>query len=70
MGVPAALAAATAGFALAHAPGRPGAVPLHLVTGASFAAAFAVTGSLAAAVGAHATYNVLLASSAPPRAGP
>ena len=62
LGWPVALAVSTAGFALAHA-GWQGArgVAVHLVTGATFGAVFLCTGSLAAAVLAHAGYNVLVA---------
>jgi membrane protease YdiL (CAAX protease family) len=57
-GPAAALAATTAGFALAHrTQGRAGAV--HVVTGAGFGGAFLVAG-LAAAVSAHVAYNVLV----------
>jgi membrane protease YdiL (CAAX protease family) len=60
-GIPAAAAASTAGFALAHARplGRRG-VAVHLATGAAFAGV-CVAVSLAAAVAAHCAYNVLVA---------
>lgn len=47
----------TAAFALAHG----GAWPVHLLTGAVFGALYLATGSLAAAVAAHAAYNLLIA---------
>ncbi len=48
-------------FALAHRyfQGLPG-VAVHTFTGTAFASSFLATGSLAAAVGAHATYNTLV----------
>jgi ABC-2 type transport system ATP-binding protein len=54
------LVLSTVAFATAHvfALGRRAAV--HLVTGAIFGATYVVTGSLAAAVASHATYNVLV----------
>jgi ABC-2 type transport system ATP-binding protein len=62
IGVLPALGVSTACFALAHAgsQGRRG-VAVHLVTGAAFGAVFLVTGRLAAAVAAHAGYNLLVA---------
>jgi ABC-2 type transport system ATP-binding protein len=62
IGWPAALVVSTVGFALAHAgwQGLRG-VAVHLLTGATFGAVFVGTGSLAAAVLAHAGYNVLVA---------
>jgi ABC-2 type transport system ATP-binding protein len=61
IGAPAALGVSTACFALAHAgwQGRRG-VAVHLVTGSSFGAVFLATGRLAAAVAAHAGYNLLV----------
>ncbi|MDQ3823283.1 MAG: ATP-binding cassette domain-containing protein, partial [Actinomycetota bacterium] len=57
-----ALAVATCCFALAHAgwQGRRG-VAVHLLTGATFGGVFLVSGSLAAAIGAHVAYNLLVA---------
>ncbi|MDQ7849721.1 MAG: ATP-binding cassette domain-containing protein [Armatimonadota bacterium] len=48
-------------FALAHRyfQGLPG-VAVHAFTGTAFASSFLATGSLAAAVGAHAAYNTLV----------
>lgn len=54
----AALATTTIAFALAH--GR--SASHHLLTGAAFGALFLVTGSLAAAWSAHATYNLSVAA--------
>jgi ABC-2 type transport system ATP-binding protein len=61
-GAVSALAASTVCFALAHAgwQGRRG-VAVHLVTGAAFGVVFLATGRLAAAVGAHVAYNLLVA---------
>jgi ABC-2 type transport system ATP-binding protein len=56
VGVLAALAVSTLGFALAHRA-RPA---LHLGTGATFGCLYLATGALAAAVTAHWTYNTLL----------
>lgn len=52
---------AVLGFALAHRylQGLPG-VAVHAFTGTAFASSFLATGSLAAAVGAHAAYNTLV----------
>ena len=56
-----AFAASTAGFALAHAGPQGGrAVVVHTLTGGVFGAVFVVTGSLLAAVAAHAGYNLLV----------
>jgi membrane protease YdiL (CAAX protease family) len=58
LGVLGALGATSAGFAFAHRhQGRGGGV--HLVTGGVFGAAFVCAG-LAAAIAAHASYNVLV----------
>lgn len=56
-----ALVASTAGFAAAHmgAQGRRGAA-VHLVTGTVFGTVFLSTGSLLAAISAHASYNLLV----------
>lgn len=61
IGTSSALAASTMGFALAHLRGqhRRG-VAVHLVTGAVFGGVFVATGSIVAAIAAHATYNVLV----------
>jgi ABC-2 type transport system ATP-binding protein len=61
-GVGLALAVTTAGFAATHAPafGLRGAAT-HVVTGGAFGGLVAATGSLSAAVSAHATYNALFA---------
>jgi ABC-2 type transport system ATP-binding protein len=58
----AALGVSTACFALTHArtQGLRG-VAVHLVTGAAFGTVFLATGRLAAAVAAHAAYNLLVA---------
>lgn len=53
-----ALAVSSAGFAVVH----PRARLLHLVTGASFGGVYLATGSLAASIGAHWTYNSLVGS--------
>jgi membrane protease YdiL (CAAX protease family) len=53
----AAVAASAVGFALFHRARR----GTHLVTGAAFGAVYVATGSLAAAVAAHWTYNALVA---------
>jgi membrane protease YdiL (CAAX protease family) len=57
-GVVPALAASTLGFALLHRA-RPA---LHLGTGGVFGALYVSTGTLAACVAAHWTYNVLVAA--------
>lgn len=56
-----ALVVSTAGFAAAHMPaqGRRGAA-VHLVTGTVFGTVFLSTGSLLAAISAHASYNLLV----------
>lgn len=59
VGVVAALAITTAGFALAHRY-RPRA-RIHLFTGVTFGSAFAC-GGLAAAIAAHSAYNLLVES--------
>jgi membrane protease YdiL (CAAX protease family) len=53
-----AVAASAVGFALFHRARR----RTHLVTGASFGAVYVGTGSLAAAIAAHWTYNTLVAA--------
>jgi ABC-2 type transport system ATP-binding protein len=57
-----ALAASTLCFALVHVgwQGRRG-VAVHLLTGSVFGGVFLASGSLAAAVGAHVAYNLLVA---------
>ena len=61
VGAGGALVVSTAGFAAAHirAQGRRGAA-VHLVTGTVFGTVFLSTGSLLAAVSAHASYNLLV----------
>ena len=54
-----ALAASSAGFAIWHWPSLRRRCAVHLVTGAAFGAAFLV-GGLAAAILAHALYNLLV----------
>ena len=58
LGTPAAFLATVALFALAHRPSQGRFWIVHLATGATFTAVFALSGSLGAAVAAHATYNV------------
>ena len=58
-GVPIALAISTLGFACMHSDNR----RTHLVTGATFGAAYLASGQIIAAVLAHATYNTLLSES-------
>jgi membrane protease YdiL (CAAX protease family) len=60
-GVLLALVVSTVAFALAHR----GRVGLHLVTGGVFGAVYIATGFLAAAIGAHWTYNELVARARP-----
>ena len=61
VGMPGAFAASTAAFAVAHAGPRPGrTVAVHACTGAIFGVVFLATGSLFAAVAAHAGYNLLV----------
>lgn len=54
----AALAASSAGFAVAHRRAR----PLHAVTGATFGTLYLATGALAASIAAHWAYNALVGS--------
>ena len=54
----AALAASSAGFAVAH----PRARPLHAATGATFGVVYLATGVLVASVAAHWVYNALVSS--------
>ncbi len=58
LGAPAALAASSLAFALAHRRGR----PFQLATGAVFGGLYLATGSLAASVVAHWTFNLLVAA--------
>ncbi len=55
-----ALAASTCLFAAAHVNRLGPRAAQHLVTGAVFGLAYLVTGRLAAAIGAHAAYNILI----------
>jgi membrane protease YdiL (CAAX protease family) len=63
LGPVAALSLSSLGFALMHWR-QAGAQSLrvHLVTGGAFGAAFLLTGTLAAAIVAHASYNLLVAA--------
>lgn len=58
VGAGGALGLSSAGFAVSHAGQAPRAVLVHLATGATFGGVFLATGSVAAAIVAHATYNV------------
>ena len=60
IGTVAAFAATVSLFAIAHRPRQGSLWIVHVVTGAIFTTLFATTGSLAAAIAAHATYNVLV----------
>ncbi len=60
VGVVPAYCASTAGFAFGHRAGPSGTL-VHLLTGATFGGLYLATGSLLAAIAAHATYNVLVA---------
>ena len=61
-GPAAALALSSLAFACAHARWQGArALAVHLVTGATFGGLFVVTGSLLAAISAHAAYSVLVA---------
>jgi membrane protease YdiL (CAAX protease family) len=60
-GASTAVTISTIGFAAAHLGRTPvHALPVHLVTGSAFASAYLATGRLAAAVAAHAVYNLLV----------
>jgi ABC-2 type transport system ATP-binding protein len=59
-GVGPALGLSTAAFALSHYRAQSWRMVVHLATGAAFGGLFYVSGSLLAAVAAHATYNVLI----------
>ena len=59
LGSPAAIALSSAGFAAWHAPDLCRRSAVHALTGLGFGGAFLV-GGLGAAIGAHATYNVLV----------
>lgn len=65
-----ALAATTAGFAIAHAGRGRRAIAVHLATGAVFGGVYLATASFAAAATAHASYNLgaLLAAESEARA--
>jgi ABC-2 type transport system ATP-binding protein len=69
VGVAAALAVSSAAFALTHYPaqGRRGAA-VHLLTGAGFGLTFVFVGGIAAAIAAHAAYNLLATSAGAPAA--
>lgn len=70
VGASSALALSSAGFALAHARGqhRRG-VAVHLATGAVFGGVFLATGSILAAIAAHAAYNLLVLLAVEPATG-
>lgn len=53
--------ASTVGFAFSHAGAGLRSVGVHLLTGGAFGFLYAATGSLAAAVVAHAVYNSMIA---------
>jgi ABC-2 type transport system ATP-binding protein len=55
-----ALALSSVGFALAHANVLGRRKLVHVATGAVFGSLYLLTGRLAGAIGAHATYNVLI----------
>ena len=55
-----ALVLSTVAFAAAHASSQGRHAAAHLLTGTVFGATYVVTGSLAAAIGSHAAYNVLI----------
>lgn len=55
-----ALVLTTVAFASAHASSQGRHATVHLLTGSVFGASYVVTGSLTAAIGSHATYNVLV----------
>jgi ABC-2 type transport system ATP-binding protein len=62
IGVPAAFLVSTLGFAVVHGRWQGGrGVAVHVMTGSVFGGIFLVTGSLAAAIAAHVTYNLLIA---------
>jgi membrane protease YdiL (CAAX protease family) len=65
-GPAAGLALVTIAFALAHWPGQGPRAAVHLVTGSAFGGVFLVTGSFAAAVAAHGSYNALIAANRRP----
>jgi membrane protease YdiL (CAAX protease family) len=60
--LPAGAVAALAFSSIAFAAAHPRARPLHTLTGATFGVLYLLTGSLAASVAAHWTYNALVAS--------
>ena len=63
VGRPLALTLSTLLFAAVHVRGQGRAAAAHLWTGLTFGLAYLVTGRLAAAIVAHATYNVLVGAS-------
>lgn len=65
VGAPAAVAAATALFALAHRDRA-----AHALTGAVFGGLYVATGRLTGAAAAHAAYNLLVATARPAREVP
>lgn len=61
IGLAPAFAASTLSFAFAHELRvRSGPFAIHIATGATFGGVYLLTGSLAAAIAAHATYNLLV----------
>jgi membrane protease YdiL (CAAX protease family) len=60
IGLPLALLVTTTSFALAHVHFGVRRARVHLVTGATFACVYLVSGHLVAAVTAHAIYNLLV----------
>jgi ABC-2 type transport system ATP-binding protein len=61
LGLAAAFVVSTLSFAFAHATRvRSQAFAIHVATGATFGGVYVATGSLAAAIAAHATYNLLV----------
>ena len=58
-----ALAVSTVMFAAAHVHGQGRSAKSHLVTGLAFGLAYVATGRLAAAMVAHASYNILVGAS-------
>ena len=60
IGAGAAFVLSTVGFALSHMAVHGRRWPIHLVTGGTFGGVYYATGSLGAAIAAHAAYNVLV----------
>jgi membrane protease YdiL (CAAX protease family) len=60
LGTPAAIAISSVAFAAAHASSVNSHARVHVLTGTTFACAYAGTGRLGAAIAAHLTYNVLV----------